>query len=103
MLQAEHGCKNQNLYDLGDTPQMKLNFRPYIRRYTLPNENFEYGYPHSNARLQWSAASPIKPHVIQRNVTHDTPNKRFLSAFWKQTSCFDIFVELARTETVIVV
>ena len=23
----------------------KLNFRPYIRRYTSPNENFEYSYP----------------------------------------------------------
>ena len=24
---------------------VKLNFRPYIRRYTSPNENFEYRYP----------------------------------------------------------
>ena len=24
---------------------IKLNFRPYIRRYTSPNENFEYSYP----------------------------------------------------------
>ena len=24
---------------------VKLNFRPYIRRYTFPNENFEYSYP----------------------------------------------------------
>ena len=24
---------------------VKLNFRPYIRRYTSPNENFEYSYP----------------------------------------------------------
>ena len=23
----------------------KLNFRPYIRRYTSPNEKFEYSYP----------------------------------------------------------
>ena len=22
-----------------------LNFRPFIRRYTSPNENFEYSYP----------------------------------------------------------
>ena len=27
---------------------VKHDFRPYIRRYTSPNENFEYGYPHSN-------------------------------------------------------
>ena len=24
---------------------VKLNFRPHIRRYTSPNENFEYSYP----------------------------------------------------------
>ena len=24
---------------------VKLNFPPYIRRYTSPNENFEYSYP----------------------------------------------------------
>ena len=28
---------------------VKRNFRPYNRWYTSPNENFEYGYPHSNA------------------------------------------------------
>ena len=27
---------------------VKYNFRTYIRRYTSPNENFEYGYRHSN-------------------------------------------------------
>ena len=27
---------------------VKRNFRPYIRRYTSPNEKFEYGYRHSN-------------------------------------------------------
>ena len=38
------------------------------------NENFEYGYPHSNAFLQFhlnlSVASRINPHVIQRNVMY---------------------------------
>ena len=29
------------------------DFRTYIRRYTSPNEKFEYGYPHSNALLQF--------------------------------------------------
>ena len=24
---------------------VKLNFRPYIRRYTTPNKNFDYSYP----------------------------------------------------------
>ena len=32
---------------------VKRDFRTYIRRYTTPNENFEYGYPHSNALLQF--------------------------------------------------
>ena len=27
---------------------LKHDFRPYIRQYTSPNENFEYGYPQSN-------------------------------------------------------
>ena len=32
---------------------VKRDFRTYIRRYTSPNENFEYGYPNSNALLQF--------------------------------------------------
>ena len=32
---------------------VKRYFRTHIRRYTSPNENFEYGYPHSNALLQF--------------------------------------------------
>ena len=30
---------------LGLRVAVQLNFRPYIRRYTSPNENFEYSYP----------------------------------------------------------
>ena len=30
-----------------------MDFQTYIRRYTSPNENFEYGYTHSNALLQF--------------------------------------------------
>ena len=30
---------------------VKRDFRTYIRGYTSPNENFEYGYRHSNALL----------------------------------------------------
>ena len=52
---------------------VKRDFRPYIRQYTSPNENFEYGYPHSNAllqsRLKLERSNRIKAHVIQRNVT----------------------------------
>ena len=33
---------------------VKRDFRTYIGRYTSPNENFEYGYPHSNALLTFS-------------------------------------------------
>ena len=32
---------------------VKRDFRTYIRRYNSPNEKFEYGYPHSNAILQF--------------------------------------------------
>ena len=35
----------------------------YIRRYTSRNENFEYGYPNSNALLQFpSKLKRCKPH-----------------------------------------
>ena len=34
---------------------VKHDFRTYIRRYTSTNENFEYGYPHSNALLAFSS------------------------------------------------
>ena len=30
---------------------VKLNFRPYIRRYTSQNENFEYSYPLNKSRV----------------------------------------------------
>ena len=33
---------------------VKRDFRTYIRRYTSQIENFEYGYPHSNALLKFS-------------------------------------------------
>ena len=33
---------------------IKCEFRTYIQRYTSPSENFEYGYPHSNALLTFS-------------------------------------------------
>ena len=52
---------------------VKRDFRTYIRRYTSPNENFEYSYPHSNALLQfrfkWSVASRVSLKAIHRKVT----------------------------------
>ena len=32
---------------------VKRDLGAYIRLYTSPNENLEYGYPHSNALLQF--------------------------------------------------
>ena len=32
---------------------VKHDFRPYIRRYTTPNEKFEYSYPHSNVLFNY--------------------------------------------------
>ena len=49
---------------------VKRDFRTYIRRYTSPNENFEYGYPHSNAVLQFELKfERCKPHSAARHPT----------------------------------
>ena len=45
---------------------VKRNFRPYNRRYISPTENFEYGYPHSNAlffNIYLSKAQYFAPNV----------------------------------------
>ena len=48
---------------------VKLNFRTYILRYTSPNENFEHGYPHSNALLQFRLKlERCKPHNAARHA-----------------------------------
>ena len=48
---------------------VKCDFRPYIGRHTSQNVNFEHGYPHSNAFLQFLPQLDLyKPHVIQRYV-----------------------------------
>ena len=39
---------------------VKRDFRTYIRRYTSPNENFEYSYSHSNALLIYSLQKYIE-------------------------------------------
>ena len=47
---------------------IKRDFRTYIRQYTSSNENFEYGYPHSNALLQFQLESErSKPHKAARH------------------------------------
>ena len=43
---------------------VKRDFRTYIRRYTSPNKNFEYDYPHSNAVLQFCLKLEMKCDVI---------------------------------------
>ena len=43
---------------------VKRDFRTYIRRYTSPNENFEYGYPHSNALLIFFLKNTVKLYFV---------------------------------------
>ena len=56
---------------------VKVNFRPNIRPYTSQNENFEYGYPHSNALLQFELKleffKPYKAacHPTRHGVNND--------------------------------
>ena len=50
---------------------VKRDFRTYIRRYTSPNEYFEYGYPHSNALLQSHLKfKGYKPHKAEYHPTN---------------------------------
>ena len=49
---------------------VKRDFRTYIRRYTSPNKFFEYGYPHSNALLQFRLKlESCKPQNVARHLT----------------------------------
>ena len=49
---------------------VKRDSRTYIRRYTSPNKNFEYGYPHSNALLQFELKlERCKPYTAARHST----------------------------------
>ena len=63
---------------------VKRDFRTYIQRYTSPVENFEYGYPHSNALLQFELKlERCKPHKAARHLTkcdvHVINDKLFLT------------------------
>ena len=46
---------------------VKLNFRPYIRRYTSTNKNFEYSYPLSGLSILFMALfhSQTRHHIIK--------------------------------------
>ena len=49
---------------------VKRDFRTYIQPYTSPNENFEYGYPHSNVFLQFGPKlKRCKMHKAARHPT----------------------------------
>ena len=52
---------------------VKRDFRTYIRPYTSPNENFGYGYPHSNALLQFCLKFERKAarHLMICDVIND--------------------------------
>ena len=71
---------------------VKRDFRTYIRRYTSPNENFEYSYPHSNALLQFelklerckshkAACHPTKCDVINDVKLFPTVYRRI---YWRK-------------------
>ena len=48
---------------MGYTVGNQSDFQPYIQRHISPNENFEYGYPHSSAFLQFRLKfERFKPH-----------------------------------------
>ena len=49
---------------------VKRDFRTYIQRYNSTNKTFEYGYPHSNALLQFPLElKHCKPHKAARHPT----------------------------------
>ena len=49
---------------------VKRDFRSCIRRYTSPNQNVEYGYPHSNALLQFCLK--LERCIPQKGACHLT-------------------------------
>ena len=69
---------------------VKRDFRTYIRRYTSPNENFEYGYPYSNALLQFRLKFELcKPHNTARHPTkYDVINDvKLFPAVYRRIYC----------------
>ena len=65
-----------------------------IRRYTSPNENFEYGYPHSNALLQFRLKyERCKPHndachLMKCDVINDV---KLFPAVYRRIYCRKFF------------
>ena len=67
---------------------VKRDFRTYIRRYTSPNEIFEYGYPHSNMQFRLKFER-CKPRNAARNQTkHDVINDvKMFPAVYRRMYC----------------
>ena len=54
---------------------VKCDFRTFFRQYTSRNENFKYGYPHSNALLQFRLKlERYKPHNARHLMKCDVTN-----------------------------
>ena len=51
---------------------VKHDFRTYIQRYTSPNEYFEYGYPHSDALLQFCLKFELCNLHLHKAAHHPT-------------------------------
>ena len=48
---------------------VKRNFRTFIERYTSTNEYFDYGFPYSNALLQFVLKlGRCKPYKVTRHL-----------------------------------
>ena len=54
-----------------ESGDIKGDFRPYIQRYTSPNENFEYVYPNSNAFLQFLSQIGVLQATKSRTISND--------------------------------
>ena len=62
---------------------VKLNFRPYVRRYTSPNENFEYSYPLSIQRIKCHVPLFIFLQALEEEETM-TPEQLAIKNVGKQ-------------------
>ena len=68
---------------------LKLNFRPYIRRYTSPNENFEYSY-RLNISLLVGQSSVDKSFAICLVNSHLCSQWLNLVINWLINHCMDL-------------
>ena len=60
-------------------------FRTYVRRYTSPNDKFEYGYPHSNELSNFNTSKP-KSRKKKNNRCVSDPDE-FSSSQWSNATC----------------